>query len=91
MTAVLIGTGSVWAGETEVGEGDPMWDILETLNNVTPGMKAIAAAIGFIVALISLIALRSFAAVLFFFGLAVFAAAGLSVATAVIGAPIGLI
>ncbi len=46
------------------------------------------AFIGFVVAFISLAALRNFAPVLFFLGMAIFGAVGLIVAGAILGAVI---
>jgi len=89
MAGMFLSTGAL---ATE-GEGDPgvMADAVDSITNLTPGVKAIVAVVGFVVALISLAALRSFAAVLFFVGLAIFGSVGLTVANAVIAAPLSMI
>ncbi len=51
-----------------------------------PGIKALVGFVGFVVALISLSALRNFGPVLFYVGLAIFAAVGLVIAGAIMGA-----
>ena len=53
-----------------------------------PGIKALVGFVGFVVALISLSALRNFGPVLFYVGLAIFAAVGLVIAGAIMGAVI---
>jgi hypothetical protein len=50
------------------------------------GIKALVGFVGFVVALISLSALRNFGPVLFYVGLAIFAAVGLVIAGAIMGA-----
>ena len=51
-------------------------------------IKALVGFVGFVVALISLAALRNFGPVLFYVGLAIFAAVGLVIAGAIMGAVI---
>ena len=68
-----------------------MGNVFDQINGITPGVKAIVAIVGFIVALVSLVALRSFSAVLFFLGLAVFGAGGLAMAQTLLGATISMI
>ncbi len=68
-----------------------MATVFDQINGITPGVKAIVAIVGFIVALVSLVALRSFSAVLFFLGLAVFGAGGLAMAQTLLGATVSLI
>ena len=51
-------------------------------------IKALVGFVGFVVALISLSALRNFGPVLFYVGLAIFAAVGLVIAGAIMGAVI---
>ena len=68
-----------------------MSNVFDQINGITPGVKAIVAIVGFIVALVSLVALRSFSAVLFFLGLAVFGAGGLAMAQSLLGATISMI
>ncbi len=60
---------------------------LTTFAGIT-GPQAIVAVVGFVVAFISLSALRSFGPVLFFVGLAIFGSVGLVVAGAILGAVI---
>ena len=63
----------------------PMTSALTQLGALAPGVKAMVAFVGFIVALISLAALRNFGPVLFFLGLAIFGAVGLVIAGAIMG------
>ena len=66
----------------------PLTSALSTLSTLGPGAKAIVGFLGFIVALISLTALRNFGPVIFYVGVAVFAAVGLPIAGAIMGAVI---
>jgi hypothetical protein len=88
--AGLIATGAllVLAMEPALANepGGALQSVFDQISGITPGVKAIVAIVGFIVALISLVALRSFTAVLFFLGMAVFGAGGLSVAQSLLGA-----
>ncbi|MGF6095754.1 hypothetical protein [Pseudomonas sp. 18175] len=64
----------------------PLTSALTQLASLGPGIKALVGFIGFVVALISLSALRNFGPVLFYVGLAIFAAVGLVIAGAIMGA-----
>ena len=64
----------------------PMTSALTQLSALGPGIKALVGFVGFIVALISLSALRNFGPVLFYIGLAIFGAVGLVIAGAIMGA-----
>lgn len=66
----------------------PLTSALTTLAGLTPAIKAFVGVIAFVVALISLAALRNLGPVLFFIGLAVFSAVGLTIAGAIMGAQI---
>jgi hypothetical protein len=66
--------------------GGPLATTFTLLSGLTPGIKALVAFLGFIVTAISLIALRSFGNVIFFIGLIIFLAVGLTVAGAMLGA-----
>ena len=66
----------------------PMTSALTQLSALGPGIKALVGFVGFIVALISLSALRNFGPVLFYIGLAIFGAVGLVIAGAIMGAMI---
>ena len=66
----------------------PLVSILTTLATLSPAVKAITGVVGFFVALITLAALRNFSGVLFYLMFAVFAAVGLGVAGAIMGAVI---
>lgn len=66
----------------------PLVSALTTLATLGPGAKAIVGFLGFVVALISLTALRNFGPVIFYLGLAIFAAVGLPIAGAIMGAVI---
>jgi len=64
----------------------PLTSALGQLAALAPGVKALVGFIGFVVALISLSALRNFGPVLFYIGVAIFAAVGLVIAGAIMGA-----
>lgn len=69
--------------------GGPLQDALTQLGGLSSGVKALIGFIGFVVALISLAGLRNMAPVLFFIGLAIFAAVGLTIAGTIMGAQVG--
>jgi len=64
----------------------PLTAALTQIAALGPGIKALVGFVGFVVALISLSALRNFGPVLFYVGLAIFAAVGLVIAGAIMGA-----
>lgn len=64
----------------------PMTSALTQLADLGPAIKALVGFIGFVVALISLSALRNFGPVLFYIGMAIFGAVGLVIAGAIMGA-----
>lgn len=64
----------------------PMVSALTQISSLGPGIKALVGFVGFVVALISLAALRNFGPVLFYIGLAIFGAVGLVIAGAIMGA-----
>ncbi len=64
----------------------PMTSALAQLAALGPSVKALVGFVGFVVALISLSALRNFGPVLFYIGVAIFAAVGLVIAGAIMGA-----
>jgi hypothetical protein len=66
----------------------PLSSALTQIADLGPGIKALVGFVGFVVALISLSALRNFGPVLFYVGLAIFAAVGLVIAGAIMGATI---
>ncbi|WP_152839897.1 hypothetical protein [Rugamonas aquatica] len=69
--------------------GGPLGTALSTLAGMETGVKAIIGFIGFVVALISLAALRNLSPVLFFVGLAIFGGVGLAIAGAIMGVDVG--
>lgn len=71
-----------------VGIAGPMTSALTQIAALGPSIKALVGFVGFVVALISLSALRNFGPVLFYIGLAIFAAVGLVIAGAIMGAVI---
>ncbi len=73
---------------TFAGVTGPLSSALTQLGELGPGIKALVGFVGFVVALISLSALRNFGPVLFYVGLAIFAAVGLVIAGAIMGAVI---
>jgi hypothetical protein len=66
----------------------PVSTAIQQFADMNTGLKALVIIIGFLVALVGLAALRNFAPVLGYIGLAIFAAVGLTVAFAVAGAVI---
>ena len=68
--------------------GGPLGSALTTLGTLTPGVKALVGFISFVVALISLAALRNFGPVLYYIGVPIFATVGLVIAGAIMGAVI---
>ncbi|MCL2590071.1 MAG: hypothetical protein FWD67_04125 [Betaproteobacteria bacterium] len=68
------------------GVTGPMTSALNQIAQLGPGIKALVGFVGFVVALISLAALRNFGPVLFYVGLAIFGAVGLVIAGAIMGA-----
>jgi hypothetical protein len=64
----------------------PMTSALAQISALGPSVKALVGFVGFVVALISLSALRNFGPVLFYVGLAIFGAVGLVIAGAIMGA-----
>lgn len=68
------------------GIAGPLVTALAQLATLGPGVKALVGFIGFVVALITLASLRNFAPVLFYLGMAIFAAVGLTIAGAIMGA-----
>lgn len=73
---------------TFAGIAGPMTAALTQIAALGPSIKALVGFVGFVVALISLSALRNFGPVLFYVGLAIFAAVGLVIAGAIMGAVI---
>lgn len=71
---------------TFTGITGPLTSALSQIAALGPGIKALVGFVGFVVALISLTALRNFGPVLFYVGLAIFAAVGLVIAGAIMGA-----
>jgi hypothetical protein len=66
----------------------PLVGALTLLAALGPGLKALVGFVGFVVAFISLAALRNFGPVLFYVGMAIFGAVGLVIAGAIMGAVI---
>jgi hypothetical protein len=67
------------------GISGPLTSALTQLSEIGPGIKALVGFVGFVVALISLSALRNFGPVLFYVGLAIFGAVGLVISGAIMG------
>lgn len=76
---------------TFAGITGPLTAALTQLATLSPGVKALIGFIGFVVALVSLAGLRNFGPVLFYLGLAIFAAVGLVIAGAIMGAVLPLV
>jgi hypothetical protein len=66
----------------------PLVGALTLLAALGPGIKALVGFVAFVVAFISLAALRNFGPVLFFVGMAIFGAVGLVIGGAIMGAVI---
>ncbi|WP_413816719.1 hypothetical protein [Piscinibacter gummiphilus] len=66
----------------------PLTSALTQLGSLAPGVKALVGFVGFVVAFISLAALRNFGPVLFYLGMAIFGAVGLTIAGAIMGMPL---
>ena len=73
------------------GISGPLTAALTQLATLGPGVKALIGFIGFVVALVSLAGLRNFGPVLFYLGLAIFAAVGLVIAGAIMGAVLPMV
>lgn len=73
---------------TFTGITGPLVAALTTIAGLTPSVQALVGVLGFVVAFISLSALRNFGPVLYFVGLAIFGSVGLVVAGAIMGAVI---
>lgn len=71
---------------TFAGIAGPLTSALTQIASLGPAIKALVGFVGFVVALISLAALRNFGPVLFYIGLAIFGAVGLVIAGAIMGA-----
>ncbi len=88
---VALGLGIAFPGHALdlvafTGITGPLTSALTAIASLGPGIKALVGFVGFVVALISLAALRNFGPVLFYVGLAIFAAVGLVIAGAIMGA-----
>lgn len=68
-----------------VGITGPLVTALTQLGALAPGVKALVGFVGFVVAFISLSALRNFGPVLFYVGMVIFGAVGLTVGGAILG------
>ena len=72
--------------ETFTGITGPLTTALTQISGLTPGFKAIVGLVGFLVAFIALAGMRNFGPVIFYLGMAIFGAVGLTVAGAIMGA-----
>ena len=93
LATIVVGLGAAFPGYALdlvafTGITGPLTSALTQIAALGPGIKALVGFVGFVVALISLSALRNFGAVLFYIGLAIFAAVGLVIAGAIMGAVI---
>lgn len=70
------------------GIGGPLQGAIQTLADMSDGFRAIVGFVAFVVALISMTALRNFSPVLSYVGVAIFGAIGLGVGGSVLGAVI---
>uniref|UniRef100_Q47CQ5 Uncharacterized protein n=1 Tax=Dechloromonas aromatica (strain RCB) TaxID=159087 RepID=Q47CQ5_DECAR len=93
LAMIVLGLGATFPGYALdlvafTGITGPLTSALTQIAALGPGIKALVGFVGFVVALISLSALRNFGPVLFYVGLAIFAAVGLVIAGAIMGAVI---
>ena len=93
LALMLVGLGAAFPSHALdlvafTGITGPMTSALAQLAALGPSVKALVGFVGFVVALISLSALRNFGPVLFYVGVAIFAAVGLVIAGAIMGAVI---
>jgi hypothetical protein len=93
LTVMLLGLMAAFPSHaldlvTFAGITGPLQSALTQLAALGPSVKALVAFVGFVVAFISLAALRNFGPVLFYLGMAIFGAVGLVVAGAILGAVI---
>ena len=93
LAMIALGLGTTFPGYALdlvafTGITGPLTSDLTQIAALGPGIKALVGFVGFVVALISLSALRNFGPVLFYVGLAIFAAVGLVIAGAIMGAVI---
>ena len=91
LALIALGLGAAFPGYALdlvafTGITGPLTSALTQIAALGPGIKALVGFVGFVVALISLSALRNFGPVLFYVGLAIFAAVGLVIAGAIMGA-----
>ena len=91
LAMIVLGLGAAFPGYALdlvafTGITGPLTSALTQIAALGPGIKALVGFVGFVVALISLSALRNFGPVLFYIGLAIFAAVGLVIAGAIMGA-----
>ena len=91
LAMIVVGLGAAFPGYALdlvafTGITGPLTSALTQIAALGPGIKALVGFVGFVVALISLSALRNFGPVLFYVGLAIFAAVGLVIAGAIMGA-----
>lgn len=63
----------------------PLTSALTQLSGLAPSVKALVGFVGFVVAFISLAALRNFGPVLFYIGVIIFGSVGLTVAGTIMG------
>ena len=85
MAAGLLTTAHALDLVTFAGVAGPLTAALTQIATLGPGIKALVGFVGFVVALISLAALRNFGPVLFYVGLAIFGSVGLVIAGAIMG------
>ena len=93
LAMIVLGLGAAFPGYALdlvafTGITGPLTSALTQIAALGPGIKALVGFVGFVVALISLSALRNFGPVLFYIGLAIVAAVGLVIAGAIMGAVI---
>lgn len=91
LATIVLGLGAALPGYALdlvafTGITGPLTSALTQIADLGPGIKALVGFVGFVVALISLAALRNFGPVLFYVGLAIFGAVGLVIAGAIMGA-----
>ncbi len=84
-TVMLSATAGAIDFTTLSSFGGPLGTALAQLNTLGPGMRALVGFIAFVVAFISLAALKNFGPVLFYVGAMIFGAVGLTIGGAILG------
>ena len=86
--SLFVGTASAIDLTALQAVGGPLAEALGQLQDLGPGMRALVGFIAFVVAFITLAALRNMTPILFYVGVLIFGAVGLPIGGAILGAVI---